>query len=99
MIATKEDIIRYFRENVPKPKELPELHGQGFGSQGWLRFSGIGPLEMLPAGSPLADPRAGRAVMAFGRWWDSLRNPQGAVDALWGKEYQAAPVPKPRRKP
>lgn len=90
-------MLRYIRERVPRPKELPleaisiyrhclRFRPYGRCPMGLLPGAHAGPFcyQQIP-GLPL---RLRPSVKPAGRWWDSLRieHAPAAMDRIWGKE-------------
>ena len=94
-----QDVVQYIRENVPRPEELPKPKwGRGGTHLRFLYYAGInkcpmGMIETAKATAPIrlddfeknSVPFTDNEMYHFYRTWDSFKDPQSAVDAVWGE--------------
>jgi hypothetical protein len=91
LLKEARPIARFIRKMVERPDVLPVLGrfpGPGFG------YCPLGLLPMAVHETPsLAGPRftkgdTPRGWIKFYKWWDveSVKDPQAAMDAVWGRE-------------
>ena len=97
---TVAGLTQYIRNTVQRPKVLPEAMYLGEGI--CLRFGRplfgepfcpMGLLKEAKCGTPYYsyefrdDFQFGlKTIKKFADWWDDQKDPQKAVDAVWGKE-------------
>lgn len=88
-----EPVRQYIRDNVTKPKRLPRI---SYGSLIWKRNKRLccplGLLRDAKTGCPYSlsefetpKPFTNDQMKAFFEWFDSLTDPQYAVDTVWEK--------------
>lgn len=89
-----DTVRQYIRDNVERPKRLPEMNG---GTLAWSRKKGmccpLGLLRQANVPCPFAFihfktivPFNNEAFISFLGFWDTQTDPQYAVDTVWSKE-------------